>query len=768
MPRAARALLFVVFTVTGFSALTLQVLWQRVIALHAGVDLVSFTTVIAAFLAGLGFGSLLGGVIADRLGPRRSAICFAAANAVIGVFSFVSIWLFYDLYQSVAPELTSPASKFAFNAGLVLVPTTLMGLSLPLVAKTIVGQISHAGALIGRLYAFNTIGAALGAATSGWVLLGTLGFETTARVAGSLNILSAAIVLVIVSRLQVGTTEPADARAPAGTDTPDTADRERVWPWFVIYGLTGAVALGYELVFFRIVDSVMRANSYSFAHVLAWYLLLFGLGAAIGSAIVRRRADPDRWFLGLQFLVGLSALAGLVVLVRVVPHTPFGDAAARYFTGDGFTAGFRLDDGSVNTALGPVFFLVPLLIMGLPVVCMGASFPCAQALVSQRMETLGRHTGLLLFTNVLGNVVGTLLVGFVLLDRLGTSATYRILALALVVPGGVLVWRVVGRRRRVLFAAAMATTFLAVLVVFPSNQRTWASINGVPVDRLALAEDRSCATALKRPEDVEVLTVNGASQNDYPFDDFHVLIGMMPSLLHPEPARAMALGLGIGATPYGLSVDPRLEEVSTVELCGGEVDLLEGLAAGGAPELQRFFADPRQNVIVGDGRDHLLRIDSRYDVIVVDTLRPQAAFSGSLYSLEFYELLRDRLADGGIIAQWSPTPRVTNTITEVFPHAVRIVVPSYRNSAFIVASTAPIELDRQALLERFAADRPAFQPDQAQRLADFLATVEPQCLLDGGPRPPVPTDGLNHDLWPRDEYFLNQTTNVPERPPSCG
>src|SRR5918998_2284421 len=142
-----RTVLYAVFAVTGFSALTLQVVWQRVISLHAGVDLFSFTTVVAAFLTGLGLGSLLGGVLADRLGPRRSLLAFAASNAGIGVFAWFSLWLFYDVYRSAVPHLDGPLAAFGFHFLLLIVPTTLMGLSLPLVSRGVVERIEDAGPL---------------------------------------------------------------------------------------------------------------------------------------------------------------------------------------------------------------------------------------------------------------------------------------------------------------------------------------------------------------------------------------------------------------------------------------------------------------------------------------------------------------------------------------------------------------------------------------------------------------------------------------------
>ena len=186
----------------------------------------------------------------------------------------------------------------------------------------------------------------------------------------------------------------------------------------------------------------------------------------------------------------------------------------------------------------------------------------------------------------------------------------------------------------------------------------------------------------------------------------------------------------------------------------------------GAPELQRFFADPRQTLVVGDGRDHLLRTDQEFDVVVVDVVRPQAAFSGSLYSVEFYELIEEHLAPGGLMAQWTPTPRVVNTIMEVFPYVSRFIVPSYRDSPFVIASNEPITFDRAALLEHLEAERDAFSPEQFASMRQFLETVQPQCLRAAEEIPPVPDDALNRDLFPRDEYFLNNG-DAPERPAVC-
>ena len=752
-----RTVLFVVFAVTGFSALTLQVVWQRVISLHAGVDLFSFTTVIAAFLTGLGVGSLLGGVVADRLGPRRSLLAFAASNAGIGLFAWFSLWLFYDVYRSAVPHLEGTLAAFGFHFLLLIVPTTLMGLSLPLVSRGVVERIEDAGPLVGRLYAVNTLGAGLGAGISGWILIGSLGFVGVVRLAGTLNLLAAICILTL---WRTAARVTAEAPAPAVATAPIVAEPgRRTWPWFGVYGLTGAVALGLEIVFFRLVDALMRSNSYTFGHVLSIYLLLFGAGAAVASRYVGRTRRPDRWFLGIQFAVGVLALLGPLALVELPKLLGVYGPFESHFAIDGYNVGgYRFDSPREILRVGFVHVFGPLLIMGAPVLAMGASFPFVQRLVAQRVDTLGRRTGLLLLANIAGNVTGTLLVGFVLIDALGTSGTLRLLAALLILPG-LAAAAMAPRERRPAFAAGAVALLLGLVAVFPSNFRLWAYFHSAPEGEFALSEDRACVNALKKVEGEDFLFINATSQNGHPFDDFHVLVGLLPALIHPDPERAMAVGLGIGATPYGMSRDPRLGHLDVVEICGGEVDLLNVLADRGAVEMERLLTDPRVDIHVGDGRKFLLSSDERFDVLTVDVVRPQAAFSGNLYSVEFYELLRSRLDADGVVSQWQATPRVLNSATEVFPHVLRFTVPSYDGSQFMVASQRPITFDRAAVLERFHAMEPekVFSPAQAASLLQFLSTVEPG---EVSVVRRIGDEGLNRDLAPRDEYFLNNSPTV--------
>ncbi|HYO14232.1 MAG TPA: fused MFS/spermidine synthase [Thermoanaerobaculia bacterium] len=756
---AVRPALFVTFAATGFSALTLQVVWQRVISLHAGLDLLAATTVVTAFLAGLGLGSLAGGAVADRLGPRRSLLAFALSNAAIGAFAWSSLWLFYDVYRQFAAALDSAAAMFAFHFLLLVVPTTLMGLSLPLLARGAVAASREIAPLVGRLYAVNTLGAAAGAVVAGWWLLGQFGFVASVRIAGTLNLAAAAVVLLLRRfAAPAGPERGEPAADTAGAAAGPAGRAERSWPWFLLYGLTGAVAIGLEVVYFRVVDAIWRNNSYTFATVLAIYLLLFGLGASLGARRAGRVERPDLWFLWLQFWVGASSLLGMLVLL----HPPHALGIADFVTHYYKTLGFMPGDYAIRSAAdaGRLLYahvVAPLLVMGAPVLFMGASFPFIQALVARRLDSLGRRTGTLLCSNICGNVVGGAVTGFVLLDRLGSAGALQLLSGVLLLPGLAAAARLSTPRRRLAGAVGAAGLMIACIAAFPSNQDFWAFFHSAsPEQRFELEEDRTCVTSLVDIEDETFLYINGSWQNGHPYDLFHIVIGLVPSLLHENPERGLAIGLGIGSTAYSMAQDPRLDHIDCVEICGGQKRLIAALAERGSSASRRLLADPRVELHTGDGRRWLLGRPEPYDVIVVDVVRPNTAYSGNLYSVEFYELVASRLAPDGLFVQWVPSDRVLNSVRRVFPHVATAIVPEYFQSRFLIAGKRPLFLHRPNLQERFASvDQAAFDPEQRQQLVDFFGGVRFRRQ-----RYPKTVDWLadvhfNRDLHPRDEYFLN-------------
>lgn len=714
--RWLRPFLFAVFFGSGASALLYQALWQRLLSLHAGMDLFSVTVVVAAFMAGLGLGNLAGGALADRLTPRGAVRAYGLAELVIGAFGLLSPSLLYTWYPTLSPHLESTAAAFAFHFALLCLPTFLMGATLPLLSRALVRDASIAPDL-GRLYGVNTIGAATGAiATAGPWILSRTGLEPLVLGAAALNALAGLAALALSTRVPA---TPVTTSAPAATTRAGLP-----WAWLVAYGLTGFIALGLEVVWFRLLNVVMSSNTYTFSRLLAVYLVGLGLGSVLGARLLRRVTSPERTFLWLQLATGLAALIGPVAVTRAI-------AAFGY------------------PAWIPVRNVwIPLATLLLPTLLMGVSFAVIQAVVSNKLERVGRSTGALLFANTLGCVAGTLVTGFVLLAHLGTPATLRLFAGASATFGLLAALQRPGLRR-LLGPLAVTASVAALMLALPDAQRFWQLLHGADGQGFVAEEDHSCVTALvEKQPGTHTLFISGEIQNGVPFDDFHVRLGWIPPLAHPAPKKVLVIGFGAGSTPFGLAADPRVERVDTVEICGSEYPLVRALQDR-FDQVRVLFADPRIRFEVRDGRKFLVDTTERFDVIITDTLLVRSSHSGSLYSVEFYELVKSRLAPGGLLAQWAPTERTLRSVAAVFPHVARVGGPQISAAdSFFLASEAPLTLDRDRFRERLEATRFDGLPErQRADLAQFI---------DGAffeVAPPTPRDGdVNRDLFPRDEY----------------
>jgi spermidine synthase len=394
-----------------------------------------------------------------------------------------------------------------------------------------------------------------------------------------------------------------------------------------------------------------------------------------------------------------------------------------------------------------------------PVVLLGAAFPFAESLVARDLPTLGRTTGRLLGASIAGNVLGTVITGFFLIDRFGTAGTYVVLSIPMLALG---LWAASLATPRRVSPLRGAVAAVAVVLIFtaPSNSRLWSMLLGAPDQNIVLAEDRSCAAALvSSGPQLASLTINGRIQNGYPFSDFHVMLGLLPALAHDDPQRALAIGYGIGSTSYGLIASERVSSLTSVEICGGLYELSEHLAQQGAPELRRLTSDDGHRRISGDGRKHLLRHPQNYDLVVPDTLLPNTAGSNNLHSVEFFELISSRLDDDGILAVWSASDRTVNSATTTFPYVVRLVggmVDRQNTSKIVLASRTPIDLDEEVLLQRFdRLPRSALPSGQRARLRSLMADLDVECFNDGSLPPRPGSFQLNLDLRPRDEYFIN-------------
>jgi predicted membrane-bound spermidine synthase len=733
--RVRQTTLFGLFFLSGAAALIYQTAWHRLLGLFAGADTIAAALVVGAFLLGLGIGSLAAGLYADRLSRRAALIAFAICEVGIAVFAVLSPWLYYDvIYRGLLPLAESRAVIFAVVFAGLLWPTFLMGCSLPFLSKAVVSQIAGSAQLIGWLYGLNTLGAGVGAFFGGWYLIGTVGFDKAVYFGALINLIVAGGGLLLARGLDMEAAPPARKRVMS-----ETADGV-VWRWSLLVFISGFLIVALQIVWYRLIGVLLQSNGYSFSLVLTVFLLGDAAGLLVGARVIDRIADPRRFFFLMQGIATALALAGawfvyLGIGAGLLPST-FVDH----------------DIMGPNTA-NPALILLLLAVVVLPAsFIMGFSFPVVQKAVQRDLDRLGSRVGLVQLANIVGNSMGSLVAGLLLLDLAGTAGTLKLLV-AIGLAFSVL--QLAGPRAT-RWAWVPAAVLVAGLALFPGGEAFWRRLHGLTTEKAIVAEDKTGLSLLKMSgKDAGNadgrLYIQGHSQSRLPFDTVHAYLGAIGPLTHAAPKRVLVIGSGTGGTPYAAGLNPATETVKVIEIVAPVIETLKTYtASGGKSGVDELLSSKRFDVTVADGRHSLALDPVRYDVIEADAILPKTALSGLLNSREFFEQVRTKLAPGGIYVQWAPTERSVATFRSVFPY-VTMIHPA------MLGSDRPIPYSREkiaALLARpdVAAHLTAARIDTAE-LGKWFEDKKIEVLNDGRT---VPTPSPNTDFFPRDEYYLNR------------
>lgn len=730
--RIRQYVLFGLFFLSGAAALIYQTAWHRLLGLFAGADTIAAALVVGAFLLGLGIGSLAAGLYADRLSRRASLIAFAICEVGIAVFAVLSPWLYYDvIYREFLPLAASRGVIFAVVFAGLLWPTFLMGCSLPFLSKAVVSQIAGSAKLIGWLYGLNTLGAGIGAFIGGWYLIGTFGFDKAIYVGAALNLVVALGGLLLARGLDMADAAPKTQAA----SLPDPVDGV-VWRWSLLVFISGFLIVALQIVWYRLIGVLLQSNGYSFSLVLSVFLLGDAAGLMVGARMIDRIADPRRFFFLMQGVATTLALCGawfvyLAIGAGILPSD---------FVDDDVMGG-----GEKNILL----IILLLLVVVLPAsFIMGFSFPVVQKAVQRDLDRLGSRVGLVQLANIIGNSMGSLVAGLVLLDLVGTAGTLKLLvAIGLAFA----VMQLFGARstRWAWLPAALLTAGLAL---FPGGEAFWRRLHGLTVEKAIVAEDKTGLSLLKleTPQDGK-LYIQGHSQSRLPFYTVHTFLGAIGPLVHEAPKRVLVIGSGTGGTPYAAGINPLTERVRVIEIVAPVIATLRDyVGQGGKSGVETLLASPKFEIVVADGR-HALALDpTRYDVIEADAILPKTALSGLLNSQEFFRQVKAKLAPGGLYVQWAPTARSIETFRSVFPY-VTMVHPA------MIGSDRPIPYARDKILELLA--RPEIDRHLAAARVDrgdlrkWFEDKKVEVLNDGKV---VPTASPNTDFFPRDEYYLNR------------
>jgi spermidine synthase len=784
MRRGPIAVALSIFFLSGFAALLYQVVWQRLLVIFSGADVYSVTIIVAAFMAGLGIGNLSGGYLADRLSVRANLYLFAVAETAIGAFGLFSKTIYYDVLYARLSSLAFPGIAIVLFLSL-LWPTFFMGLSLPILARALTRTASTAGRRVGSLYGWNTLGAACGALATPWWLLPRLGLEDSIWTGAAINFACACGAAGLAWRQVRGrSSEQSAGRArhleggpdsDRAGDAPSRVDELSLEPtfpfsvWALVYGVTGFSALALEIVWFRLLGVMLKSTAFTFGTLMAVYLAGLGAGAALAAPLVSRSRRPGTTFLTAQVVLIVFAGLSVVALVAALKHGRPAALAAHLFGGepyDIFQAVAAIGEVAAGRAVEEhwqtlreflmLYAGLPIGLIGVPTFLMGFSFPYLQRATQVDSSRIGRRVGLLMTSSIVGNVLGATLAGWFLLPVFGTPATFRVV----VAIGGLLSIPLAkhlargGFRRGRAVGVAFAGLAVLTLAFIPTETRFWAAVHGAPVDRMMVAEDGSGLSALKSAapnlRGQTFVFVSGLSQSWIPYGNVHTVLGALPALLHENPEDIAIIGLGSGDTAFAAAGRSSVRRIVCIEIIGAQKGTLERYARlSPDPGLVGLLSDPRIEHVVGDGRTFIARSNRRFDIIEADALRPSSAYSGNLYSKEYFELLARHLKPGGLAVTWAPTGRVRATFVKVFPHVLAF------GPDILIGSNDPVVFERDPIMARLASAhvRNYFGRagvDIERFLAHYLADVQ----VIGADQDRAALQDINTDLFPRDEYNL--------------
>jgi predicted membrane-bound spermidine synthase len=734
---------FGIFILSGAAGLIYEIVWARQLVLVFGNTTQAVSAILTGFFGGMAIGSVVGGRFADRVrAPLRLYGIIELALVGIVLATPLTFGLVHEVYRgSYAALEGSPQALALVRLVLALVAmgpaTILMGVTLPALTRHLT-QDAHLSQAFGRLYAANTYGAILGTLAAGLVLIELFGL-TGALVVGAACSGIAGVIAILLPVDAGRRTVAAGVRA-VGRVAAEYPSRPRLA--LVVAFISGITALGYQVLWVRLLSSGTGNTTYVFTIILAIFLLGIALGAMVFNILRPRLRDPLRLLAVTQIAVAALAIAGLV-LVLVSPRD--------------------MDPGRPLQTV--VALVVSVLLVVLPVtIALGIAFPTSSALLSEDEQRAGRHSGQLLAVNTVGAICGSLLIPFFLVPALGSPNVVAVLAMVNGALGAVLAWiawrgTTTGRVTAAAGVAVVAVAVVAMSLPGVLVQPNEASIRERGGTVFESQEDEIASVQAGQVRSTPELWVAGTSMTLLTIDA--KLMPLMPLIARPDAESALIVAFGMGSS-YRSALIAGLE-TEAVELVPSVVDMFGWYY----DDAEKFANHPSGRIVVADGRNHLELSGRRYDIIVTDPPPPIFSSGASVISsLEYFEAGRDHLTPAGVMMQWTPHGTTADefrehirTFATVFPEVLIARGPGgYGN--FMLGSMEPMELTRDAIEGVLA--RPGVLEDlvsaydsPADTLQDWAALIDDLTWLNGDDVGPYAGDGpLVTDDRPLPEYFL--------------
>jgi spermidine synthase len=752
-----QGLVYFCFFLSGATGLIYQVLWARLLGLVFGNTMYAISLVLATFMAGLALGSYLVGKVIKRYPhPLRA---YDVMELGIGLWAILIPFLLKGvdyLYITLFPVpgsslLFSSLLRFGLSSLVLLIPTILMGGTLPVLTTYLTPHLQQLGGKLSFLYALNTLGAVGGTWWVGFYALPWLGMDLTNLLAVLINIAIGFLFLLLKQPTGILTSE-----AHPGSVSPSNKVT-----YFLLGGMlaAGFSAMIYEIAWTRTLIMVLGSSTYAFSCILMAFLLGIALGSFIFNLMRERITFTLKGFCIIQVLIGTFSLLSLpafsylprayLILYRLLPSGAWPIQGLR--------------------------FLIPISIMTIPATLMGLAFPLAGELYAQQTGEITSGVGNIYGANTLGNVCGAVLTGFVLLSGVGVQNSLKLAIMLNLSIGaaGILI-----RKSRVTALLIGASILIGGLTLF---QPPWdrylldsaVSLYTERLDPLQLSKKwmhqnkiiyykegiNGIVTVYQVPSGNRFLRVNGktdASNADLDMPT-QLLLGYVPLFLHPNPHNALVIGLGSGITVGAVAQYDFIRQVDCVEIEPAVVEAAKFFKV----ENQEIHQNPKVRFIVEDGRTYQKRPYQSYDLIISEPPNPWMKGVANLFSTDFYQLCRRSLKAKGVMCQWIHCYRlspevfkmVLNSFRQSFPYCQLWFIPQ-GNDALIIGSEHPIIFD----LERMA-QLINYKPNIKKEMKNKLAVDSPTSFLayfllnNEGMAGFTKGASLNTDNYPRLEFL---------------
>jgi spermidine synthase len=693
--------LLLIFFFSGLCGLTYEIVWLRMLGLVFGTTVYAASTVFAAFMAGLALGNFYFGRYSDTT-KSNLLRTYAFLEAGIGISALIVPIVFKGLsdfsgtLSNSLPLILFVIIRFCVVFLVLLIPTTFMGGTLPVLSKFLIKEIKQVGKNVGLLYGINTAGAVFGCFLSGLIFINLFGLKGTTYLAALINLGLAACLLGLSIKK-----EPFPDAAPVKESPGEVSTAHRGTLVLMLFGLSGFSALAYEVFWTRTLVFLFNSTVYSFAIMLGTFLFGLTSGSLVMASIIDKCRRPTLLFGAIETGIGLLTASSLILY----PHA--SDALSAFEmvlqTGLHFTPW-------ISWILAR--FGVALMVIFPPTFLFGATFPVVNKLCINDMPRLGMRLGSAYSINTIGAIAGSLCAGFILIPLLGIQKGIFVVAALNAVIGIILIANEQNANRVLPPALGISTLFILFLLSINVNFKkpllligtTYAKQEKEKLKISAYTEDAGATVSvLETSTQGRVLNIDGFNTAGTYRYEYMRMLGHLPMLLHQgTPQKALVICFGTGTTAGTLNLY-HPGRIDCAEISRAVIDV--------APYFREVNHDivhaPNFRLILNDGRNHLLGTREMYDIITLEPMHPYISSAVNLYSCDFYRLCKNHLNEDGVLCQWIPLHvmsakdhrRLVNTFAAVFPYTTVWFV---NTESIIIGSRSKLIIDFARLRKRLA------------------------------------------------------------------